>query len=287
LNPEISELPTAVPTAAPTFIAIPTEDPAPLNPEISELPTAVPTVGPTFIAIPTEDPAPLNPEISELPPAAPTTSPTFIAIPTEDPAPLSPEISELQTAAPTEAPTFIAIPTEDPAPLNPEISELPTAGPTSKPTFFDLETEAPTHDLVMKHTLFEDYFQHLVAVWNGNRSCFTDLVDTISLISSCDALQTAIAYNSPCVIESVSDVDTFADLAKTVCGFVGPKYFAEMNVKRWFPTSSSGTEWAPESWTGVTDGGNEGGEHEAQIGSAAGQDQTVGSSGTEPVGSSS
>merc|ERR1719433_2262350 len=272
MNPEISELPTAVPTGAPTFMDIPTEDPAPLNPEISELPTAAPTGLPTFMDLPA---APLDPSISESPTETPTFAPSFMDL-EGDVGLVSAEVLPV-TNGPSAAPVALTdpasqlpgqgmeLPTAAPiaAPLEPTISELPTQSPTSAPTFMDLEAETATPESIVDATLFEDYMQRLAAILSENKSCFADIVDTISLISSCHDAQTAITYYSPCVIEAVSDVDSFAVQTKTVCGFVGPKYFAEMNLKRWFPTSSSGSEWAPFSWSGE----DEEGEQETQIGS--------------------
>merc|ERR1719492_699466 len=246
------------------------DQPAEINDQISELPTSAPTESPT--ETPTFAPSFMDLEgdvglvSAEVLPV--TNGPSAAPIALTDPASQLPgQGMELPTAAPIAAP------------LDPTISELPTQSPTAAPTFMDLEAETATPESIVDATLFEDYMQRLAAIFSENKSCFADIVDTISLISSCHDAQTAITYYSPCVIEAVSDVDTFAVQTKTVCGFVGPKYFAEMNSKRWFPTSSSGSEWAPFSWSGEDEV-----EHETQIGSAA-DEQTVGES-VEPVGSS-
>jgi len=259
VNPALSEAPTKAPTGKPTFIDLVettspapaaelpsdsvTELAAPLNPVLTEAPTKAPTGKPTFIdlvettspapaaELPTETElvAPVNPALSEAPTKAPTGKPTFIdLVETTSPAPAS----EL----PTE--------TELVAPLNPALSEAPTKVPTTAPTFIDLETDTASETFgtpnesdsdAVNTTTFEAYLGQLEAVWRADSGCFEALTYRVAQISSCSQLHTAIVFDTPCVIDSLSDVDAFEGQANTVCSFVGSSYFAKMNANGWVP----------------------------------------------------
>lgn len=102
-----------------------------------------------------------------------------------------------------------------------------------------------TQSLVRTVSPLEYFMIQLKAVNKKDRACLAAVVQAMSKITGCQDLRRAISYESPCVSESVSDVETFESLAAMACNTAGVNNFATMCRDNSFPTS---TWWAPECW---------------------------------------
>jgi len=102
-----------------------------------------------------------------------------------------------------------------------------------------------TPSLVRTVSPLEYFLIQLKAVNKKDRLCFAAVAQAMSRISGCQDLRRAISYESPCVSESVTDVETFESLADMACNTEGADNFATMCRDNSFPTSAW---WSPECW---------------------------------------